>query len=93
VQNDELKEMLDQGFEPVIAEMTTYFPSVPHGVAVRTEKISSAADVAVVNGNVAELRIKHIALADDRRGDTDLSQSSDARLHTIDFTAKLSANS
>jgi CheY-like chemotaxis protein len=65
--NDELKEMLDQGLEPVIGEMTAYFPGVPHGVAIQTEKISSAADVAVVKGNVSELGIKQIALADGRR--------------------------
>ena len=66
-QNDELKEMLDQGLEPVISEMTAYFPGVPHGVAIKTEKISSTADVAVVKGNVSELGIKQIALADGRR--------------------------
>jgi DNA-binding response OmpR family regulator len=63
-QNDDLKEMLDQGLEPVVAEMTAYFPGVPHGIAINTEKISSAADVAVVKGNVSELGIKQIALAD-----------------------------
>ena len=66
-QNDELKEMLDQGLEPVIAEMMAYFPGVSHGVAIKTERISSAADVAVVKGNVSELGIKQIALADGRR--------------------------
>lgn len=66
-QNDELKEMTDQGLEPFIVEMTAYFPGVPHGVAIKTEKISSAADVAVVRGNVSQLRIKNIALAEDRR--------------------------
>ncbi len=66
-QNDDLKEMLDQGLEPVIAEMTAYFPGVPHGIAINTEKISSAADVAVVKGNVSELGIKKVALADGRR--------------------------
>jgi DNA-binding response OmpR family regulator len=66
-QNDDLKEMLDQGLEPVIAEMTAYFPGVPTGIAVNTEKISSAADVAVVKGNISGLRIKQIALADGRR--------------------------
>jgi DNA-binding response OmpR family regulator/S1-C subfamily serine protease len=65
-QNDDLKEMLDQGLDPVIAEMTAYFPGVQHGIAVRTEKVSSAADVAVVKGNLSELRIKQIALADAR---------------------------
>jgi len=66
-QNDDLKEMLDQGLEPVIAEMTAYFPGVPHGIAIDTEKISSAADVAVVKGNVSALGIKQIALADGHR--------------------------
>jgi DNA-binding response OmpR family regulator/S1-C subfamily serine protease len=65
-QNDDLKEMLDQGLGPVIAEMTAYFPDVPHGIAVNTEKISSVADVAVVKGNVAGLGIRQIALADGR---------------------------
>jgi DNA-binding response OmpR family regulator len=66
-QNDDLKEMLDQGLEPVMAEMMAYFPGVAHGIAISTEKISSAADVAVVKGNVSELGIKQIALADGRR--------------------------
>ena len=66
-QNDDLKEMVDQGIEPVVAEMSAYFPGVPRGIAINTEKISSAADVAVVKGNVSELGIKQIALADSRR--------------------------
>lgn len=66
-QNNDLKEMLDQGVEPEIAEMTAYFPGVPNGITVNTEKISSAADVAVVKGNISRLRIKQIALADSRR--------------------------
>jgi CheY-like chemotaxis protein len=63
-QNDDLKEMLDQGLDPVIIEMTAYFPGVPHGIAITTEKISSAADVAVVRGNISELGIKQVALAE-----------------------------
>src|SRR5258708_8150419 len=58
--------MLDQGVEPVIVEMTAYFPGITNGIAVNTEKISSAADVAVVKGNVSDLGIKQIALADGR---------------------------
>jgi S1-C subfamily serine protease/DNA-binding NarL/FixJ family response regulator len=65
-ENDDLKELLDQGLEPVIAEMTAYFPGVPRGIPIKTEKISSAADVAVVQGNVSELGIKQIALAESR---------------------------
>jgi DNA-binding response OmpR family regulator/S1-C subfamily serine protease len=65
-QNDELKEMLDQGLEPEIAEMTAYFPGITHGIPISTQKISSAADVAVVKGNVSGLGIRRIALADGR---------------------------
>jgi len=66
-QNDDLKEMLDQGLEPVTVEMTAYFPGVPHGVAISTERISSAADVAVLRADISQLGIKQIALADGRR--------------------------
>jgi DNA-binding response OmpR family regulator len=66
-QNDDLKEMFDQGLEPVTVEMTAYFPAVPHGIAINTEKISSAADVAVLRADVSQLGIKQIALADGRR--------------------------
>jgi serine protease Do len=66
-ENDDLKEMLDHGVEPVITEMTAYFPGVPHGIAINTEKISSAADVAVMKGNVSEPGIKPIPLAEGRR--------------------------
>jgi len=66
-QNDDLKEVVDQGLEPVVAEMTAYFPGVPHGIAITTEKISSAADVALVKADVSQLGIKQIVLADGRR--------------------------
>lgn len=66
-QNNDLKEMLDQGLEPEIAEMTAYFPGVPHGIAIKTEKISPVADVAVVKGDISGLGIKKIALADGHR--------------------------
>src|SRR5580700_6048672 len=63
-QNDDLKEMLDQGLAPVIVEMTAYFPGVFFSNAMNTEKISAAAAVAVVKGNVSDTGIKQIALAD-----------------------------
>lgn len=66
-QDDDLKEMLDQGLEPVVVEMTAYFPGVPHGIAITTQKISSQADVAVLKADISGLGIKQIALADGRR--------------------------
>jgi S1-C subfamily serine protease/DNA-binding NarL/FixJ family response regulator len=65
-QDADLKEMLDQGLVPVIVEMMAYFPGVPRGIAISTEKISSAADVAVLKGNISGLGIKQIAVADGR---------------------------
>jgi DNA-binding response OmpR family regulator/S1-C subfamily serine protease len=64
--NDELKELLDQGLEPVVADMTAYFPGVPRGIPVKVEKTASGADVAVVKGNVSGLGIKQVALANGR---------------------------
>jgi len=63
-QDDDLKDLLDQGLEPTIIEMTAYFPGVTHGIAITTEKISSAADVAVLKANTAGLGIRQIALAE-----------------------------
>jgi S1-C subfamily serine protease/DNA-binding NarL/FixJ family response regulator len=65
-QNDELKEMLDQGLQPEIAEMTAYFPGATHGISIKTERISTNADVALVKGNVSGLGLRRIALADAR---------------------------
>jgi DNA-binding response OmpR family regulator len=62
--NDDLKEMTQQGVEPIAAEMTVYFPGLDHGVAVATERISSDADVALLKGNFSKSRIKEIAFAD-----------------------------
>ena len=54
------------GLEPVIAEMTAYFPRVTHGIPITTMSISPDADVAVVRGKVSGLGLKRIALADGR---------------------------
>jgi serine protease Do len=62
--NDDLKEMTQQGVEPVAVEMTVYFPGMDHGVGVSTEKISTDADVALLKGNFSKSRIKEIAFAD-----------------------------
>ncbi|MBV8049798.1 MAG: trypsin-like peptidase domain-containing protein [Acidobacteriaceae bacterium] len=62
--NDDLKEMTEQGVEPIAAEMTVYFPGMDHGVTVTTERISSDADVALLKGDFSKARIKEIAFAD-----------------------------
>lgn len=54
--NDDMKDALNQGLEPVIAEMTAYFPGESSGVPVGISQISSDADLAVVHGDLSELK-------------------------------------
>lgn len=61
--NDEIKEMTNGELEPVISEMTAYFPGVRRGIPLSTYKISSTADVAILKGDVSKLGIKHVTLA------------------------------
>ncbi len=55
-QNDELGKALQQGLEPVIAEMTAYFPGEANGIPVGISQISQEADLAVVHGDLSELK-------------------------------------
>jgi S1-C subfamily serine protease/DNA-binding NarL/FixJ family response regulator len=65
--NDEkIGELLKQadGLEPRVAEMTAYFPGVAHGIPVALQKISSDADIAVVAGSVAGLKLTRLSMDD-----------------------------
>jgi len=65
-QNDELSGALQQGLEPVIAEMTAYFPGEANGIPVGISKISQDADLALVHGDLSELK-RPILKLDGRR--------------------------
>jgi len=54
--NDELSSALQQGLEPVIAEMTAYFPDAPSGVTVGIGQISEEADLSVLRGDLSSLK-------------------------------------
>jgi DNA-binding response OmpR family regulator len=54
--NDELSQAGKQGLEPVIAEMTAYFPGASNGVPVGISQISQDADLALVHGDLSELK-------------------------------------
>jgi DNA-binding response OmpR family regulator len=54
--NDEMADAVKQGLEPVIADMTAYFPGAANGVPVGISQISQDADLAVVHGDLSELR-------------------------------------
>jgi len=55
-QNEELAGAGRQGLEPVIAEMTAYFPNETAGIPVNISQISQDADLALVHGDLSELR-------------------------------------
>jgi S1-C subfamily serine protease len=54
--NEELSSALQQGLEPVIAEMTAYFPDAPSGVAVGISQISEEADLSLLHGDLSTLK-------------------------------------
>ena len=54
-QNDELAGALQQGLQPVIAEMMAYFPAATNGIPVGISKISEEADLALIHGDLSEL--------------------------------------
>jgi DNA-binding response OmpR family regulator/S1-C subfamily serine protease len=54
--SDELAGMDKQGLEPVLAEMTAYFPSHPDGVTLGISEISKDADLALAHGDLSELK-------------------------------------
>ena len=54
--NNELGDAVKQGLQPVIAEMTAYFPGEDNGIPVGISQISDEADLAVVHGDLSELK-------------------------------------
>ena len=54
-ENQELAGAMKQGLEPVIAEMTAYFPGEANGIPVNISQISKDADLALVHGDLSEL--------------------------------------
>jgi len=54
--NDDLSTVVQQGFTPAIAEMTAYFPSATAGVPVNISQISEEADLALVKGDLSNLK-------------------------------------
>jgi len=55
-QNDDLSSALQQGLDPVIADMTAYFPGEPNGIPVGISHISQEADLALLHGDLSELK-------------------------------------
>ncbi len=64
--NDEIAELLKLAveLEPMVAEMTAYFPGISHGIPVALQNISSDADLAVVAGNLSGMKLKLLAMDD-----------------------------
>ena len=65
--SDELNLVLQQGIEPLITEISAYFPDSPRAFRVEIQKISPDADLAVVRGNLGDLKRPMLPL-DDSKG-------------------------
>ena len=70
-ENNELGDAMKQGLQPVIADMTAYFPNIPNGVPVGISQISQTADLALVHGDLSDL--KRTVLKLDGRKDAAIS--------------------
>lgn len=55
-QNEDLSSAFQQGLEPVIAEMTAYFPGDQNGIPVGISQISQEADLALVHGDLSDMK-------------------------------------
>ena len=64
--NEDIAQLLKQAveLEPMVVEMTAYFPRISRGIPVALQKISSDADLAVVAGNISGLKLKLLAMDD-----------------------------
>ena len=64
--NDDVAELLKQGpdLEPMVMQMTAYFPGVSHGIPIKVRTISSDADLAVVAGDISGLNLKLLTMDD-----------------------------
>ena len=60
--SDELRQLTEQGLQASVAGMAAYFPGSPHAYTLRTERISTEADVAVVRGDLGGLERQVISL-------------------------------
>jgi DNA-binding response OmpR family regulator/S1-C subfamily serine protease len=54
--NNELSDAVKQGLEPVMADMTAYFPEEVGGIPMGISQISQDADLAVVHGDLSVLK-------------------------------------
>jgi len=64
--NDDIAELLKQApdLEPMVIEMTAYFPGIPRGIPITVRTISSDADLAVVAGDTSGLNLKILSMDD-----------------------------
>jgi len=54
--NDELSGVMQQGLEPVIAEMAAYFPDSTSKIPLEVLQISEESDLALMHGELSELK-------------------------------------
>lgn len=65
--DDEIGKLLKQvpNIEPIVSDMTAYFPGIRSGITLRLQKISSQADIALLTSNISGLNLKPLTMDDD----------------------------
>lgn len=66
--NEELNSVTQQNMEPVISRINAYFPGERHAIPVEIQKISTAADLAVVQGAKGAMPPAQLELDSSGRG-------------------------
>jgi DNA-binding response OmpR family regulator/S1-C subfamily serine protease len=67
-ENEELLHATQQGLKPVVATMAAYFPDAPRGIHVEIQEISKDADLALLTGNLSELKRSTLKLDPGKTG-------------------------
>ena len=55
-ENEDLNGIVQQGLEPVIGAIEAYFPNAPNAIPVGISQISDEADLALIHGDLTELK-------------------------------------
>ncbi len=72
--DDQMTSLINEGYQPEIAAIRSYFPGSPHGFHAEIDKISEEADLATMRVNLEGLNL-HALTFDDAATDTKSGES------------------
>ncbi len=72
--DEQMNALINEGYQPEIASIRSYFPGAPRGFHAEIEKISDNADLASMRVNLEGLKLRELTL-DDKAADTKSGES------------------